>query len=309
MHMELKIDEQLRNVLIPLSEEKKKDLEANILQYGCVEPIITWNGVIVDGHNRYEICQKHEIPFETREHPFSDMLEARLWVWDTLKNSREASVFEKCEMVMQFKEDVKAEAFKRRAAGKADLSVPGHEGRTDAILGKMAGVGQKVMWQAMKLHDEADEELLRELRSGKIGIKPAYNKLTGKAKTKPAAKPEQGLVISEPEDESSNPVEETVIKPAKIGGEVIPGMGNKDGFIMHTGGGLEDVPESAEAILFEIETALNSFELSVQDALERYTPGMASEEINTEILTMLKKTTKSAVTYATKYLKEVLENE
>lgn len=314
--MELKIDEQLKNVLIPLSEEKKKDLEASILQYGCVEPIITWNDVIVDGHNRYEICMKHGISFETKEHPFADMLEARLWVWDTLKNSREASLFEKCEMVMQFREDVQAEAFRRMTTGKkGDPCLPvskgNRQGATDSILGHLAGVSASTMLMAMKLHDEADEEVLKELRAGRIAIKPAYNKLTGKTKTiRSTSTSSVGAEDALPqEDEKDIMSAQSPIKPAQIGGEVIPGMGSKDGFIMHTGGGLEDVPESADAILFEIETALNSFELSVQDALERYTPGMASEKINDEILSMLKKTTKSTVTFAAKYLKEVLGNE
>jgi len=34
------------------------DWEANILKNGCYDPIKIWNGTIVDGHNRYEICTK-----------------------------------------------------------------------------------------------------------------------------------------------------------------------------------------------------------------------------------------------------------
>lgn len=51
--MELKIDERLRDVLIPLTDEKFAALEEDILRNGCIQPIIVWNGTIVDGHNRY----------------------------------------------------------------------------------------------------------------------------------------------------------------------------------------------------------------------------------------------------------------
>ena len=190
------------------------------------------------------------------------------------------------------------------AGVKGDPRVTVHEGRADEVLAKLAGVSQKTMWWAMKLHDEADEGLLADLRSGKITIKPAYNKLVGKKKEKPASPEQVEAGIDAPEA-----VKPEAIKPTKVDGEIIQSMGSKDGYTMHSGGGLEDTPDSADAILFEIETALNSFELSVQDALERYTHGMASEGVNTEILSMLKKTTKNTVAYATKYLKEVLKNE
>jgi len=63
--MELKIEEKLRDVLIPLTDEKFTALEEDILRNGCIQPIIIWNGTIVDGHNRYAICQKYGIPFKT----------------------------------------------------------------------------------------------------------------------------------------------------------------------------------------------------------------------------------------------------
>ena len=51
--MELKIEEKLRDVLIPLTDEKFAALEEDILRNGCIQPIIVWNGTFVDGHNRY----------------------------------------------------------------------------------------------------------------------------------------------------------------------------------------------------------------------------------------------------------------
>ena len=75
---ELKINEKLRDTAIPLTQEKFEALEADIVENGCIVPIVTWNGTIVDGHNRYAICKKHGIPFETQEHPLAKVLESRL---------------------------------------------------------------------------------------------------------------------------------------------------------------------------------------------------------------------------------------
>lgn len=59
----LQIDQQFKNLIRPLKRKEYLQLEANILEDGCRDPLIIWNGYIVDGHNRYEICTRHQIPF------------------------------------------------------------------------------------------------------------------------------------------------------------------------------------------------------------------------------------------------------
>lgn len=67
----LKIEPKFKNLIRPLQRKEYLQLEQNILSDGCRDPIITWNGVIVDGHNRYEICMRHQIPFAVLEMDFS----------------------------------------------------------------------------------------------------------------------------------------------------------------------------------------------------------------------------------------------
>lgn len=66
---ELRIDLEFQGKIPPLTEAEYKQLEENILDAGEVyEPIVTWNGTIVDGHNRYKIVTEHpEIKWRTRE--------------------------------------------------------------------------------------------------------------------------------------------------------------------------------------------------------------------------------------------------
>ena len=70
--MDLRIDPEFAEKIPPLSPEELEQLEANILAEGVViNPLIVWNGVIVDGHNRYRILQKHpEIAFQVYEKEF-----------------------------------------------------------------------------------------------------------------------------------------------------------------------------------------------------------------------------------------------
>ena len=76
----LKIEPQFKNLIRPLQRKEYLQLEQNLLSDGCRDPIIIWNGVIVDGHNRYEICMRHQIPFAVIEMDFSCEAEAIAWI-------------------------------------------------------------------------------------------------------------------------------------------------------------------------------------------------------------------------------------
>lgn len=80
--MDLMIDQEFADKIPPLTKEEFEQLEANILADGVViNPLIVWNGVIVDGHNRYRILQMHpEIPYQTHEKEFSDRYEVIAWI-------------------------------------------------------------------------------------------------------------------------------------------------------------------------------------------------------------------------------------
>ena len=82
MSLHLTIDPEFANKIPPLREEELEQLEENILADGVViNPLIVWDGVIVDGHNRYRILQKHpEIQFTTYEKQFPDRYAAIAWI-------------------------------------------------------------------------------------------------------------------------------------------------------------------------------------------------------------------------------------
>lgn len=76
----LKINKEFKNLIRPLLRQEYLQLEENILKDGCREAIITWKGFIVDGHNRYEICTRHNIPYEVREMDFESKEDAIAWI-------------------------------------------------------------------------------------------------------------------------------------------------------------------------------------------------------------------------------------
>lgn len=74
------IDPDFRDLIRPLHAKEYRQLEENILADGCRDPIVIWNGIIVDGHNRYEICKRHNVPFSTTEVSFDSREDAVVWI-------------------------------------------------------------------------------------------------------------------------------------------------------------------------------------------------------------------------------------
>ncbi len=67
---QMRINPKFKSLIPPLSQEEYSQLEANILSDGCRDPLVSWNGFLVDGHNRYQICSNHNIEFEAIEYEF-----------------------------------------------------------------------------------------------------------------------------------------------------------------------------------------------------------------------------------------------
>ena len=79
---QLKIDPEFEKVIPPISLAEFVQLEENILTEGQIlTPIAVWNGVIVDGHNRFKILQKHpHIPYTIKEMNFENCYAAIAWM-------------------------------------------------------------------------------------------------------------------------------------------------------------------------------------------------------------------------------------
>jgi len=74
------IDEEFRNLLPALDSERYAMLEESLLQFGCVYPLVLWNGILIDGYTRHRIAMEHGIPFTTIEKEFGCRDEVLIWI-------------------------------------------------------------------------------------------------------------------------------------------------------------------------------------------------------------------------------------
>lgn len=98
---ELKIDEEFSQILPPLKDYEFKLLEENILCDGIRNPLTVWNGIIVDGHARYQIAKRHNLPFKIREVTFNDRNDAIIWIVDNQFGRRDLVEYERLTMVLK----------------------------------------------------------------------------------------------------------------------------------------------------------------------------------------------------------------
>src|SRR5213592_3627916 len=119
--MDIVVNEELKAYIDPLTEEEEEALERSILLEGCRDALVLWGDVLVDGHNRYRICRKHDLPFQTVQNTrFRSIEDVHLWMIDQHLGRRSISDFQRGVLALRQREIVA----ERRARDIAALNSP-----------------------------------------------------------------------------------------------------------------------------------------------------------------------------------------
>ena len=86
--MDIIIDEEFKKLLPPLDRETFAWLEGNMLTYGCQNPLVLWEGILIDGHNRWEIINKHGLKYNTISMEFDSRDDVIIWIIETQVSRR-----------------------------------------------------------------------------------------------------------------------------------------------------------------------------------------------------------------------------
>lgn len=196
--MSIKIDSEFQSLIPPLTDDEFQRLEKSILAEGVREPIITWDGTIIDGHNRYKICTKHGLSFKTAERDFSSRDEAILFIIANQLARRNLPVAAIGLLKLKEKEIVANQAEQRRLAnlkqGNVKPDTPNlgereskHDGETFQQLAKDIPLGRESLRKLDAIDKKAKEgnpvaiKEREQLMSGeKKSIHGSYIKVAGK---------------------------------------------------------------------------------------------------------------------------------
>lgn len=177
---DLNIDKEFKDLISPLSEEEYRQLEENIIANGCLNPIIVWNGFIIDGHNRYEICRKGIpiIHYDIKEMDFSNKHKVKIWIINNQLGRRNLNSFQRGELAFQICELIQEQAKEnQKSAGGAVPQKSAEPIDTRKELAKIAGVSHDTIDKVKKISAQASPEDLDKLRSGETTINAISRKL------------------------------------------------------------------------------------------------------------------------------------
>jgi len=184
------IDPEFRGLMPPLSEDEYSLLDESIASSKkCHEAILVWEGVIVDGCNRFEICLKHEVEFQVRDVCFDSREDAKIWILGNQLGRRNLTDAMRIELVLVKAKLLEEKAKKRQSLGgrprKEDekgltKKTNAREGignvRTD--LAKEAGVGEGTLERYMHIREDGSPELLEQVKRGEVKIGTAFKMLS-----------------------------------------------------------------------------------------------------------------------------------
>jgi hypothetical protein len=118
--MQIVVNEELKAYIDPLSGEEYEALERSILAEGCRDALVLWGELLVDGHNRYEICQKHGLPFQTlQSQRFQSMEDVHLWMIDQHLGRRSVSDYQRGVLALRKREIVAQRRARQQEAAAA----------------------------------------------------------------------------------------------------------------------------------------------------------------------------------------------
>ena len=232
--MNITVNEELKAYIDPLTPDEHAALERSILAEGCRDALVLWGDVLVDGHNRYGICQKHGLPFQTVQNTrFQSMEDVHLWMIDQHLGRRSVSDFQRGVLALR-KREILAE---RRAQAQAAAS---HHGETTASatantestdlgppatnplksrsdIAKAARLSSSQVVNIEKIQKQAAPELVAAVKAGTISINAAAAVATlpaeeqklaalgGKDELKQAAKKVREVTSKPPKEAAAEP--------------------------------------------------------------------------------------------------------
>lgn len=174
---DLKIKEEFKNLIPPLTKEEFTQLENNCLDEGIREPIIIWNEFIIDGHNRYEIATRWGLEFKTSVKHFDSEQDVKEWMILNQFGRRNLSNYQRSVLALELEDVFKAKA-KQNQGIRTDICHISDKSiipiDTKKEVAKVANVSHDTIAKVKKIEEKAAPEIKEKLATGELSINQAY---------------------------------------------------------------------------------------------------------------------------------------
>lgn len=172
----IQIDSEFQALIPPLQAEELAQLEANILADGCRDPLVAWGNVLVDGHNRYSICSKHGLPFDTVEVGFESRSHAVEWIIKNQFGRRNLSDYQRGVLALRMKPIMEERARTQQLstlvqnAAVSQISDERKPIRTDEAVSELANISRDTIRKIERIEEVAQPEVKALAAAGDVSI-------------------------------------------------------------------------------------------------------------------------------------------
>lgn len=213
---QLNINQKFKNLIPPLSKDEYEGLKESIKIDGCRDSIVVWNNTIIDGHNRYEICQSLGISFTTVTKEFDDENEAKIWIIHNQFSRRNINAYTRAELALKLEDMLREKAKKNMSKGGGDKKSDDYKNKKSGLsnwtnpindlnsniekdanedesiktintrkkLAETAKTGYGTIARVKKINEKADDDTKQKLRDGHLTIYQVYKKIKDEEKGK-----------------------------------------------------------------------------------------------------------------------------
>jgi len=188
--MDIVVLEELKAYIDPLTNDEYEALERSLLAEGCRDALVLWGNILVDGHNRYGICQRHNIPFKTVQNTrFKTMEDVHLWMIEQHLGRRSVSDYQRGVLALRKREilarRLQAEREAELAARAAEDAAAAAQAAAEdlppwnpapvsrAELAREAKLSANQVAMIERIHTQAAPEVVQALKAGEISISAA----------------------------------------------------------------------------------------------------------------------------------------
>jgi hypothetical protein len=191
--MDIVVVEELKAYIDPLTPDEYEALERSLLAEGCRDALVLWGDVLVDGHNRYGLCQKHGLPFNTVQNTrFQSMDDVHLWMIEQHLGRRSVSDYQRGVLALRKRAILAARQQAQRdavvaATDSANTTAASDDNATDdrppwdeapapvsrAEVAREAKLSNHQVVMIERIHTQATPELVEALKAGEISISAA----------------------------------------------------------------------------------------------------------------------------------------
>lgn len=173
------IDSEFRALIPPLSIEERTQLEANILADGCRDPLVVWEtsdgqNILIDGHNRYEICTRLGSAYEVEWMQFADRSDVIEWIIKNQFGRRNLSDYQRGVLALRMKpimeERAKAQQIRKPADFVSQKSDEQKPIRADEAVSELANVSRDTIRKIERIEEVAQPEVKALAAAGDVSI-------------------------------------------------------------------------------------------------------------------------------------------